>query len=838
MRILFIISFLFLLEFSFGQISRIQLHDNWEFRQATKSEWMPAKVPGTVQEDLLRLGKIPDPHFGTNEDSIQWIENESWIYQTTFTLPDEIYNKKHHFLYFKGLDTYASIFLNDQKIGDTKNMFRSYEVYPGNKLRKENKLVIQFHSPIKKGKKILDQIPYKLPAGNDAGEIKVSPVVRKAGFHFGWDWGPRIVTSGIWKPIELVSFEENRIHKVVTRQEVNEEFGRIKQNLILHQSPKGEILKIYVENKLVEEKPLEKRLTSLETIIDGPELWWPHSHGKPHLYHIRLELIKDSIILDTWEKKLGFRTVELVEDKDDIGTSYYFKINGKPIYAKGANYIPQSHFTNSVTDEDYRRILESTRKANMNMIRVWGGGIYEKKIFYEICDELGLMVWQDFMFANTMSAYSKNVMSDLLGEVRENYIRLTDHASIVHWCGNNEINVAWFNWGWQNQYGYSKEDSVKLYNNYADFFRKRIPKLLETLDCDEPYSHTSPLSNWGKLENFNHSSMHYWGVFHGEDPFSEYAKYVGRFNSEYGFQSFPTWNTLQSFLPEGERKIKSKLLDKRQKSYKGNRLIYQHLDRHFPRPKDLKELSYLSQLTQRLGIGYAIQNHRVKQPHCQGTLYWQLNDCWPAISWSSIDHSGEYRALYYTVKKNLDDPSVFVEYQNNKTHIYVVCDTFEGDHVNLKLKLKNLSGKNIYQQTIFCKMIGPGVTQFESGELDRLIKKSRKEKLVLEVELNAEEKKVNRFHYFAPPKKLHLKKSEVKYELSKEKNGIRLQLESEKHIKNIWLQTSLPGNFSDNYFDMSANKTYTIFFETNKSLKDFKETFQILTLNDILNQRK
>jgi len=472
--------------------------------------------------------------------------------------------------------------------------------------------------------------------------------------------------------------------------------------------------RIYVNDKLAAKGDVKANYikNELAFTIKNPQRWMPNTWGKAQLYNIKVELLKGKKIIDTWEDKIGLRTVELVRQTDDIGTPFYFKINGKAIFAKGANYIPQSHFIAAKTEADYRRLLQDAVDANMNMLRVWGGGIYENDVFYDLCDEMGIMVWQDFMFANTMYPNDEHFLNNIKAEVKDNILRLRQHPSIVHWCGNNEIDVAWYNWGWQKQYNYSKSDSKELRQTYETIFQKIIPKQLIQLLPDAPYSHTSPLSNWGKPENFNHSSMHYWGVFHGEDPFSDYANNVGRFNSEYGFQSLPTWNTLQSFLPESEQQVDSKILDTRQKSYKGNRLMFTHLKRHFPETKDLKTLSYLTQLTQALGIRYAIEQHRIQQPHCMGTLYWQLNDCWPAISWSGIDNSGEWRALHYRVKDAYQDLAVFIDERDEIFEAILVNDKIHSRVGNLQLQLMDFSGQVIFEKKQEITLEPQSVTTF------------------------------------------------------------------------------------------------------------------------------
>ncbi len=394
-----------------------------------------------------------------------------------------------------------------------------------------------------------------------------------------------------------------------------------------------------------------KQTVKLEYDIDNPQLWWSNGSGNPYLYEKKLLIKRKKKVLSSKQFKFGIREIELVHETDEIGTAFYFKLNGEPIFMKGANYIPQDVFLPRVTNEDYEKLILAVKEANMNMIRVWGGGVYERDIFYELCDQHGILVWQDFMFAGSMYPDLPEFHSSIKKEVRDNIIRLRNHPCLAIWCGNNEIEVAWNNWGWQKQHGYSTEDSIEIWHNYLKIFEEMIPKQLTELDPYRPYTTTSPLSNWGTAENFNHASMHYWGVWHGRDPFEKFEENVGRFMVEYGFQSFPSFDVLKEVIPEDELNLDSETMKNRQKSYIGNGLILKHVEQYYDSPKDFKSFVKLSQKTQAKGMQMAIQSHMNNRPHCMGTLFWQLNDCWPGPSWSVIDYYGNKKDAYFTVKE-------------------------------------------------------------------------------------------------------------------------------------------------------------------------------------------
>ena len=810
----------------YGQVERIELNKNWTFQKHGYTNWTEAIVPGSVQSNLLRLGEIDDPHFADYEKKLAWIEEEQWIFKTNFKVEKQ--NKKQKFeLVFNGLDTYAEVYLNGELILSADNMFRKWTIEVTEQLKEDNELKIVFTSP----KEYHKGNPYfknnSLP--NDG--VPERPLSRKAAYQFCWDWGPKITTIGIWRPIELVSYKSNKIEQVIIEtKNLFEKKADLIAHLQMNETPtKNQYFKIYVDNEFVRRSDFHHKEVSIDFHKVQPKLWWPNGWGEANLTNIKIELYQGKKLLDTWTKNIGLRTAALINEKDSIGTSFYFKINDEPIFCKGANWIPQSHFIEQHSKADYLKLLTDAVNANMNMLRVWGGGIYEQDVFYALCDSLGIMVWQDFMFANTMIPTELN--ESITQEVDDNISRLANNNCIVHWCGNNEIEVAWNNWGWQKQYNISPIDSTDLSNNYDYIFRRLIPEKLEKLLPNATYSHTSPLSNWGTAANFNHSSMHYWGVFHGEDPFSEYANNVGRFNSEYGFQSFPSWKSLQSILPEEELTLDSELLAHRQKSYKGNRLIFQHLERHYPKPKDLKEISYLSQLTQAKGIKYAIQNHRINQPHCMGSLYWQLNDVWPAISWSSIDYDGEWRALHYTVKDAFDNPAIFIDTTKQKIEIALVNDGLLNYEGLLTFTLIDFEGNTLFSDNDMIYLQKQRVFRFErTSELMKVLDTVDKAKTVMKVNFQGAFGRKEQLHYFVPPKELNL--NDVKPKVTvKEKFGVlELTFSSSDLIKNVAIESSVLGNFNSNYFDLLANKknivTFTPFEKLN--LDDVLFSFQYL----------
>lgn len=644
---------------STDEISRIRtvqhLHNGWEFMQEGNDAWHPAQVPGVVHLDLLTNELIGDPFWEDNELNQRWIEEENWVYQNYFQVAEADLLNEHIELHFQGLDTYAKVYLNDKQILTADNMFRSWssDVKPLLKLG-DNHLRLVFESPIKHNLERVKNYPHSLPSGNEPDDIpvKVAAFTRKAAYHFGWDWAPRFVTAGIWRPVKLTSWNEARIQNVFTSTQSLDSSRAIMRTEVEIEVSTAGVYQLILNNHRIDKDLIVglNQITHDFTVLE-PKMWWTNGLGAPHLYRQEIKLLKTGNTIDTSSNMYGIRSIELVNEPDNIGTSFYFKLNGQPVFMKGANYIPQDVFLPRVGPEKYKELIESARDANINMLRVWGGGVYERDLFYELCDQNGIMVWQDFMFAGSLYPNDDAFQATVVAEVAEVVQRLRQHPCLAVWCGNNEVEVAWKNWGWQKQYGYSSQDSVEIWEQYRSLFQELIPQLVKQYQPEANYTSTTPLSNWGSPENFNHSSMHYWGVWHGKEPFENFESNVGRFMVEYGFQSFPSLATLQKVIGDSNLYWGSPMLDHRQKSYIGNGLIMNHIEQYYDEPKTFEQFIELSQTVQAKAMQMAISAHLKNQPHCMGSLFWQLNDCWPGPSWSVIDYYGEKKPAYDLVKQ-------------------------------------------------------------------------------------------------------------------------------------------------------------------------------------------
>ncbi|MEZ4938064.1 MAG: glycoside hydrolase family 2 protein [Crocinitomicaceae bacterium] len=629
----------------------LSLNGSWEFKQTDEFRWRKAVVPGVVHLDLMRNHMIEDPYWADNEIKQKWIEDKRWEYKRIFTLSEDQLNRKHAIIEFDGLDTYAQVFINDSLVITANNMYRKWSSWIWEKLKVgENEIRVVF-LPIKEGATDYAKRKYDLPAGCETVNEKRSPWVRKAAYHFGWDWGPRFVTCGIWRDVRI-HFFDNRIEDVfIVTSSITDSVATIFVKAKVNRNSDNSVFKLKFEDQeqTLEVNPfVHEALTTFE--IKNPKLWWCNGMGEPHLYSLQLVLEDENgKVLTEKNVRFGVRKIELINEPDSIGTSFYFKLNGKPVFVKGANYIPQDLFLPSVTNANYQKLLTQVDEANMNMLRVWGGGVYEKDLFYDLCDEKGIMVWQDLMFAGSMYPIDDDFKFEVIDEVADNVRRLRNHPCIALWCGNNEIEVAWQNWGWQEKYGWSDKDSAELWNKYQLLFKELIPEMLKAWLVDEDYVSTSPLSNWGKPENFNHSSMHYWGVWHGKEPIENFRTNVGRFMVEYGFQSYPEMSTINRFCDPKDQKLTSKVMQNRQKSYVGNEEITKQITKYSGKPKSFEEFVLRSQDVQSKALEIAIQSHIGAQPHCMGTMFWQLNDCWPGPSWSIIDYYGNEKKAYRVI---------------------------------------------------------------------------------------------------------------------------------------------------------------------------------------------
>ncbi|MBK9599449.1 MAG: glycoside hydrolase family 2 protein [Flavobacteriales bacterium] len=636
-----------------AQVTHVPLDSNWRFRQADTERWFSAEVPGVVHTDLLRHGLIPDPYVNFNADSVQWIENKDWAYTRTITADRTLLRNEHIDLVFKGLDTFAEVYLNNALLGKADNMFRTWEWPIKKKLRRgANELKVIFRSPIAEGKTLREAYSLQLPHDNDPSGA--SPYARKAAYQFGWDFAPRLVSSGIWQPVELRCWNKSRI----TALQVRQQFDADSIRATIHASVRGEkraSLHYFLDDRLIGERRIEP---SRSDMIDAPfhfavdknDLWWPAGSGNQALHRIRVEVRNATgDVLDKAQCNIGFRSVELRQEADSIGRSFTFVINGVPTFMKGCNIVPPDMFPSRAGDSAWVALVASAQRANMNMVRIWAGGIYPPDAFFDACDTAGILVWQDFMLSNLVPAEGA-FLDNVLAESREQVVRLSTHPSVALLCGNNELAVAWKNWGWQKKYDLHGADSARVFQTNHDLWARQLAEVAH--DAGLPYTWTSPLSNWGNAAGLRNGDLHYWGVWHGDEPIAAMAENVGRFVSEYGFQSWPDSALLAKYIDPKQLYLGSPALQYRQRSYKTDAPIWKAIKEELgEEPKTLGRFITDSQEVQANAYQIAIKAQMAAQPRCMGTLFWQLNDCWPGPSWSLIDHDGHWKPGMFAVQK-------------------------------------------------------------------------------------------------------------------------------------------------------------------------------------------
>jgi len=796
--------------------------ENWSFKKISDSNWLPAKVPGTVHTDLYNNKIIPNPFFGNNEKDLQWIENETWEYQTNFKISKDELKNQNTILQFEGLDTYAEVFLNNEKILDANNMFRTWKVDVKNNLKVgKNNLKIVFKSAVEIGKAKAQKLPYTLPE-------KERIFSRKAQYHFGWDWGPRFVTSGIYRPIKLLFWNNATIENVKYEQEeLNETIAKLNFKVTINSQFAGNYdLKINAVQKAFE---LKKGINVIDFAyeIKNPKLWWTNGLGNANLCPFEISLSKSKAQLSLKKLNIGLRTIELIQEKDSIGKSFYFKLNGKPVFMKGANYIPPDSFLPSATTSTYKDILQNAVDANMNMLRVWGGGVYADDTFYDECDKNGVLVWQDFMFACAMYPGDSDFLNNVKNEVIDNVTRLQNHPSIALWCGNNENDEGWKNWGWQKQFNYSKQDSTQIWNDYEKLFHQLIPKTLDSLLSrkENRYWPSSPSIGWGKKESLTQGDSHYWGVWWGKEPFEVYKQKVGRFMSEYGFQGMPNFETLEKVIPKEDLNFTSEAFKNHQKHPTGFETINEYMARDFQIPKSLEKYNYVSQILQAYGMKTAIEAHRLAKPYCMGSLYWQLNDCWPVTSWSTLDYYGNWKASHYQVKESFATTLLVVTENTNGFSIIGSNDNLEAKVGIVTAKLIDFSGKELWTASKECELN----SEINTNCMDILfaeLPKFAKEKTVLQIEFVCNNKTTVAYHYFVKPKDLQLEKPTIEMKIVGE---TLIELKTNTLVKNLYLQSN-DSFFKENYFDLLPGISKII--KTDKPSVNIK----MVSLFDMLNE--
>lgn len=826
-----------------------KLIENWQFSESEKNEFYPATIPGVIHSDLLMNKLIDDPFYRANEKKLQWIGFKNWIYKTEFVIDKATFNHQCIELIFEGIDTYCDIRLNGHLIQQTDNMFRSWHIRCKNQLKTgKNLLELFFYSPEKISKPIKDRLPYRLPAIVEQTEPEnmISMLNRKAQYHFGWDWAPRMLTCGIWKPVYLRAWNTARIQDVFIRQkEITKEKAILSAQVSIESFVNKECeINLFIrqteETVSLQKIGLQKgeNLFEIPFKIENPELWYPTGYGNQFLYDFETELIVDNSCCDKNQYRTGLREVALIQKPDKTGESFYFRVNGIDVFAKGADYIPMDMLLPRVKDMDYKKLLKAAKDANMNMIRVWGGGIYENDIFYEICDELGLLVWQDFMFACALYPGYDEFIESVKQEAIDNVKRIRRHPCRVLWCGNNEIN-HFLKTSWKEL-----KKIPEVNNAHHSIFYELLPAVIKEYDAEIPYWPSSPSGSYDGNTDQNETSgdMHYWGVWHNKEKFENYTlpQNTPRFMSEYGFQSFPEWKTIETFTQTRDQELETPVMLLHQRHPSGNQLMRYYMKRGYQNPKNFRSFAYVSQVLQADAIKTAAEHHRRKRPHTMGTLFWQLNDCWPAASWAAIDYFGRWKALQYFARKFYQPVLISPCIINKNVVIYVISDKTKAFDATIEIQLIDFYGDTSFRKYMPVSIKPLTSLKYYTIEKQKLIKKNNTSNILLSVKLKTAEKVISQNHiFFSRVKNLKLSSPQIQTTVAQhDERCFTIYCKSNQLVKNIAFTCSeVDGSFSDNYFDMLPGIPYEVHFTSAKpiELNKWKQQLSHFSLYDAFN---
>lgn len=810
----------------------ISLNGEWKLYLEKEEKPLPAKVPGSVFHDLMENGRMEDPFYRDNEKLARELSFQDYNYEKTFIVSEDFLENKKVELCCEGLDTLTEIYINEVLIGKTDNMFRLYELDIKKALRAgENKIRIVFNSVSryaaqKHDEKELFQFDYAM---HGMGHI------RKAHYMFGWDWGAQIPDMGIYRPISLKAYSGGKITDVLFRQE--HEHGRVD----LHVGIKSEVWEEDTSYEVKVKAPDGEILSwqgkenNCSFRIENPVLWWPNGHGAQPLYQVEVSIVQDAKVIDGKHYQLGLRTMKLIHQKDHWGSSFYFKINGVPIYMKGADYIPEDNILARCNYDRTRKLLMECTECNHNAIRVWGGGLYPEEYFFDLCDELGLVVWQDLMFAcATYDVDDRAFMETTQEEIRYNLSRIRHRACLGLICGNNEMELAHVEWEMKD-----REENKK---KYLKMFEEQFPALAKEVAPDVAYWLASPTSggNFNDPNNENFGDMHYWGVWHQCEPFTAYRSINPRFMSEFGIQSFPCLKTMKTCTLPEDRNIFSRIMELHQKGGpEGNERILNYVSQLYRYPKNFESLLYISQMIQAEGIRYGVEHFRRIYGRCMGAIYWQLNDCWPVASWSGIDSCGRWKALHYFSKKFFSPIIVSAEDTEKVLKIFVTNDGNKKEVLELEWGLYSFGGKRLKGDRFpvvmeCCRAKEVCCLDFK----DDVVTQEEEENCFVQLSLLKEgnlisENKV----YFTPVKYMNLQKPEIITEVCDSEDNYELHFSTDVLVKSLFIDFK-DHDFilSDNYFDLVPGMEKVVYLSKeragNLSAEELKLQLKLMSIAD------
>ncbi len=818
-------------------MTSITLNKNWRMKEVGAGEWVAASVPGSVYSDLLNAGLMEDPFWRDNELEALKLCDKDYTYETSFEVQDSLLKSDDIILQFEGIDTLADIYLNDTLLESVANMHRTWE-FPVKDLLKEgeNVLRVEFHSPTK----YIEEMHLSYPQDGSTDAMRGFSYLRKAHCMFGWDWGPRLPDMGIWKEVKLLGVNKARLDSVYITQTHEENLVTLDVDVQVELASNDEAsescccevdcsYRVTITSPDGDSKVYEDAPSTIT--VENPQLWWPNGYGAQPLYTIKVELICEGNVVDEWTRKYGLRTLTIHRENDEYGECFCHRVNGVDIFAMGADYIPEDNIYSRITPERTYDLLKQCVAANFNTVRVWGGGNYPVDNFFEACDELGLIVWQDFMFACAAYRLTEEFEENIIGEFIDNIKRIRHHACLALWCGNNEIE------GFTGPNSWLKD--IQWAADYIKIFEYILPQVLKEYDPQTFYWPSSPSSGgaFNKSNDENMGDVHYWDVWHGNKPITEYRKFYFRYVSEFGFQSFPGLKSVEKFTLPEDRNIFSYVMEKHQRNSTANGKIMNYMEQTYLYPSEFGTLLYASQLLQADAIRYGVEHFRRHRGRCMGAIYWQLNDCWPTASWASIDYYGRWKALHYYAKRffapillSCQEEGILTQDTNPNAQPY---DVIKSIHLNI-------SNETMADQLVTVKW----ALRNNRAEIKRQGEEEVKVPALSAIWLDKEcmedanlyEDYVSYDLYqdgqlissgtvmFTPPKHFHFVKPELSYRLE----GDEIVITTDVYTRSVEIINEADDLLlSDNYFDMNAGETRV------KILAGSKENIQLHSVYDI-----
>ncbi len=814
-------------------MNQIDLNGAWTFkavpadgetsvRHREAARWMAASVPGTVHTDLLAAGVIPNPFYGTNECDVQWVAEHRWMYRKEFAVPVAFLRMQHIVLAADGLDTFARIRCNGEEVGKSANMFIGHRWEIGKLLRPgKNTLEVTFDSPVLRAKKLEKEYGIL--------NVALEPhrvYVRKAQYSFSWDWGPKLTTSGIWRGIRIEGYTGGRLAdpfvKVVSVR-AHKATVRIAVDVVRYSRAPMQV-RILVDGKdFVAERvvPLRGKRVHLTLNIPSPELWWPNGYGGQPMYAAQFTLLQGEEEVDQVRVPFALRTISLLQKRDDEGQSFVLEVNGTRIFCKGANWIPSDSFIPRIPEATYEALLTAARDASMNLIRVWGGGIYEQDVFYDLCDRLGLMVWQDFMYAcGEYPAYAQFVR-EAGREAAEAIKRLRNHPSVALWCGNNECE-----WLFCTEHPGASPDEM----SGSVIFREVLPALVRAYDGTRPYWRSSPYGT-GFPNDERSGNHHQWTVWSAWKDYREYENDRGRFVTEFGFQAPAVARTLSDVLPPGERRPQSRGMEHHNKQTEGPERLVRFQAGHVDIGTGFDDFIYKGQFIQAEALKCAVEHWRRRKFKTAGVLFWQLNDCWPVSSWSVIDSALRPKAGYYYARRFYAPVLVSFKRERYGVSVWVTNDRLAPFSGSLHVCVRTVSGGSRALRTLHVEIRANCSRRLELLDQHRLgdIEPSTQylHALLKEAEITASE---NRF-FFAEPKHMALGQPDLRTGVHGKGASLRVELRSSAFARAVMVEADRGrAVFDDNYFDMEPGEGRTIRLLTEITPEALRRTLRARSL--------